>query len=206
MFYTVYKITNLINDKIYIGVHKTSILEDNYMGSGLNIKKAIQKYGIENFIKEYLFIFDNEKDMYEMELFIVNNKFIVDNKNYNLKEGGNGGWSQINKNYPIEKRIKNGKKFGSKAGSWNNKEKRLKILENIPIEKRRSIGKKLGTENGGKNKLDKNEIERRLNIIKDINLLEYGWVKKVSEKLKLTHTQVKRFMKKYYNGEYYIRK
>lgn len=38
--YTVYKVTNLINGKIYIGVHKTTEPHDNYLGSGKNILKV----------------------------------------------------------------------------------------------------------------------------------------------------------------------
>ena len=60
MIYTVYKITNTINNRYYIGVHKTTNPNDSYYGSGLVIKEAIKKYGKENFIKEILFTFENK--------------------------------------------------------------------------------------------------------------------------------------------------
>ena len=92
MFYTVYKVTNCVSRKTYIGKHQTNDLSDGYMGSGKLLKRAIRKYGHANFQKEILFIFDNEKDMNAKEKELV----IVSEETYNLCEGGRGGFGYIN--------------------------------------------------------------------------------------------------------------
>lgn len=61
--FTVYKITNLVNGKTYIGKHATRDINDGYMGSGKLIKAAIRKHGIENFAKEILRECDSEDEM-----------------------------------------------------------------------------------------------------------------------------------------------
>ena len=96
MFYLIYKITNKITNKIYIGSHKTKNINDNYMGSGKYLNYAINKHGLENFSKEILFVFDNATDMYSKEAEIVNDNFLAEENTYNLKKGGFGGFDYIN--------------------------------------------------------------------------------------------------------------
>ena len=56
----IYKITNKTNGKWYIGSHEG--YRKNYMGSGVALNNAYQKYGIENFTKEILFYSDNHRE------------------------------------------------------------------------------------------------------------------------------------------------
>lgn len=98
MYYTVYKITNLVNNKIYIGIHQTNNLEDGYMGSGTYLNRAKEKYGLENFTKEYLHFLDSYEDMCNKEKELVNKDFLLREDVYNLTLGGGCGFHYINQN------------------------------------------------------------------------------------------------------------
>lgn len=86
--YLVYQITNLINEKIYVGIHITENVEDGYMGSGTALKKAYKKYGLDNFKREILFDFDNPEEMVAKESELVDRKFIARKDVYNISLGG----------------------------------------------------------------------------------------------------------------------
>lgn len=65
----VYKTTNLINGKIYIGksTRTDQYWIETYMGSGVYIQKAFKKYGKENFKKEILEWADTEEALAVLE-------------------------------------------------------------------------------------------------------------------------------------------
>lgn len=90
-FNYIYKITNITNNKIYIGKHSTDNLNDGYMGSGKIIKQAIKKYGLENFTKEYLVFCDKEDKLNWFEIFYIR-KYGSTNADigYNISYGGDG--------------------------------------------------------------------------------------------------------------------
>lgn len=96
--YIVYKTTNLINNKIYIGVHKCDPLkpDDLYRGSGPGIQAAISKYGITNFSRTTIKSFDSQREAYLLESAIVDQDFINRSDTYNMTLGGLGGWDYVN--------------------------------------------------------------------------------------------------------------
>jgi group I intron endonuclease len=99
----IYKITNKINQKIYIGKHASK--RKNYWGSGKKIKLAIKKYGKENFNKEIIETCDDEEQLSNREVFWI--KFFDarnELKGYNITEGGEGN-STICNGYWLNKNL-----------------------------------------------------------------------------------------------------
>lgn len=86
--YILYKTTNLVNDKTYIGIHKTNNLDDGYLGSGFSLIKAVNKYGKENFKREILEFCNSYDELLELEKLYVDSDWVRDKSNYNQKTGG----------------------------------------------------------------------------------------------------------------------
>lgn len=86
----IYKTINLINGKWYIG--KDEYNNPDYLGSGKIIKRAIKKYGRENFKKEILDHAYTSFDLAELEKkYTIRHNAVRDGMAYNIKEGGFGG-------------------------------------------------------------------------------------------------------------------
>lgn len=152
----IYKTTNLINQKIYVG--KDTHNNPNYYGSGKRLKLAIQKYGLENFKKEIIEVCDTLEELNTREKFWIKELNAI-NEGYNISLGGDGG--DTISNNPRKKEI--GKKIsesnkGRSIGKTNSKETREKISKALK-------GKFLGNKNPnyGKNHTDeaKDKIRKK---------------------------------------------
>lgn len=84
----IYKIINLVNDKFYVG--KDSTDNDNYWGSGILIRKAIKKYGIENFAREIIEYCNDLDELSEREKYWIKELDAI-KYGYNIARGGEGG-------------------------------------------------------------------------------------------------------------------
>jgi hypothetical protein len=90
MYHYVYKTTNIINKKYYIGAHSTNNLNDGYLGSGEILKQSIEKHGKENFTKEILSFFNTRQEAFDYEQILVTESLVDDDICYNMCVGGLG--------------------------------------------------------------------------------------------------------------------
>ena len=135
--YILYKTTNLVNDKTYIGIHKTNNLDDGYLGSGFSLIKAVSKYGKENFKREILEFCNSYDELLELEKLYVDLDWVRDKSTYNRKgvdpwnkglKGVQVGWNQGLKLGPMTEEEKE-KRSKTLKERWKNQEHHSKGVE-----------------------------------------------------------------------------
>lgn len=92
-YHYVYKITNLVNGNIYVGMRSSIFKPEEdikYMGSSVTVEAAIEKHGLENFKKEIVQSFPTREEAFALEGEIVNSEFVSRKDTYNHKVGGQG--------------------------------------------------------------------------------------------------------------------
>jgi group I intron endonuclease len=89
-YHFIYITTNLTNGKQYVGYRSTNTINDNYLGSGILLKKKIKQYGICNY-KRSIIEMCNEFDWKEKEKYWIKEKNTLVPNGYNISEGGDGG-------------------------------------------------------------------------------------------------------------------
>jgi len=137
----VYKTTNLINGKFYIGVDSNN--DPKYLGSGKLLKKAISKYGTHNFLKEIIREFTTSHEAFLYEASLIEELDAINSKDYyNIKPGGRGGHNNYDysgKNNPMYgKSMKDilVNKYGEDEGLYRMREMRRKGAESTKGQKR----------------------------------------------------------------------
>ncbi len=132
-FGVVYKTTNLVNEKIYIG--QTVKKARCYLGSGKILKQAINKYGKDNFKRETICFCSNRKELNKKEIYwIAYYRDIHINNMYNITDGGNSvsGYTMSEEQNKKNSERKKGKMKGKdnpNYGKHHSEESKKKISE-----------------------------------------------------------------------------
>jgi len=127
----IYITTNMVNGKKYIGQCRFNRINnwENYLGSGVYFKKAVKKYGKENFYKSIVAIAYTKEELDKLEIeFIINHNAVESDDYYNLVGGGNTTigfhWSEegrkklrVKKTEETKRRMSESKKIGYKNGN-----------------------------------------------------------------------------------------
>lgn len=202
MYYYVYQITNLINNKVYVGKHKSikHPFENGYYGSGKQITAAIKKYGVENFKKEVLQYCSSMEEMANKESEIVTEDFVKRLDTYNMHKGGPGGWDHYNGSKEHKRNSSKGGLASSsrsnnpfkdpefqKTIEWTRAPDRMLLLgqkANSPKarEKRKNTFKEIGHAQGDKNSQYgkiwiSNILTKEVRRITINDIIPEGWVR-----------------------------
>ena len=177
----IYKITNMVNGKVYIGQHKckkgiiteTDMISDGYWGSGKVLAQAKKKYGIENFKKEIICVCENKEDLDILEILCITLAKTEYSENcYNIASGGEGG-NIIKYKSEEEKAVIYAKLSEAAAKIWLNK---------TELEKTAAKKKELET------KANKSEKEKAVTRVKQSKSEKEAW----SNKTELEKTAAKK--------------
>ena len=95
MYGYIYKTTNLINSRSYVGQKKAQSFCSTYYGSGTLLETALQKYGKDNFQIEILCWANTKEELDCLEIEYIK-KYSSEEKLYNITEGGTGGDTTTN--------------------------------------------------------------------------------------------------------------
>ena len=117
MYHFVYETTNLVNGKKYIGKHSSEKLDDDYLGSGIALRRAVDKYGSDSFKREILKQFDSSEEAFEYEAKLVTEEIVNDNNYYNMTTGGFGGNIIFTEDVKAKMRESSRKRFETSTGT-----------------------------------------------------------------------------------------
>lgn len=157
----IYRITNLINGKTYIGQHQYKNINDRYMGSGTLLKRAKKKHGISNFKKEIICKgIKCKRTINVLEKWLIKREKCLGKSEYNSTSGGKKYWRHSKE---IRQKITNSL-IGNKRAEGKNLNNKNALGNILSEEIRKQMGEsRKGNSNNGCvfiKCLETNEIKR----------------------------------------------
>jgi group I intron endonuclease len=154
--YIVYKTTNLINSKIYIGKACGKSITNDYLGSGLELTPDIEKYGKENFKRSIIDFPENRQDQNRKEIFWIAfyRKMFGRGFLYNISDGGEGG--DILSTHPDREKIIAMRSDGRRKGKNHPMYGKC-----CPEKRRRKISESMMGKNKGKKRPDTSIMNKK---------------------------------------------
>lgn len=140
IFGYIYKTTNLINNKIYIGQHKSNEFDSNYYGSGKLISLTIKKYGKENFKVELIDTADNLNELTEKEYYYIKlYKSSIEYNNYNLLRDNDKGIFKHDDSSKkqISSTLKENYKTGKMTPYWKDKHLPKHMIDALDVSNKK---------------------------------------------------------------------
>lgn len=195
MIYIVYQTVCTVNNKIYIGVHKTANLDfDGYIGCGVyindahsykypktNFQFAVKKYGPSSFVRTTLKVFDNEIDALDLERWLVDEVFVKRPDTYNMILGGGKlEPSNTKKTYMYDKKGNFLKEFNSRTDA-----------SEYVYGDRKHVGNITRAINQGEFCKQYQFSSIKLPFMKDYELYKKGIYKKISDTITNKYTEGK---------------
>lgn len=180
MYGYIYKTTNLINNKIYIGQkHSSKFLGQSYLGSGKRLKEAVNKYGKESFKVELIEEVETKEMMDEREIYWIS-YYHATNKEigYNLSEGGNVNRTLVGENNPFygkhfsEETLKHLSEVrkGKKLGPWSQERREKEYLRRMSEDR---ILQRIEYENTQIQRIQQEILLKQEKLTKHLNTLNY---------------------------------
>lgn len=183
----IYKTTNIINGKFYIGQDYHN--NPKYLGSGNLLKAAIKKYGKENFVKEIIEVCSSKEELNEREIYWIK-ETKAQEYGYNIADGGFGASGYIIDDSVIEKRRQTRAKNPEKYKLSEERKKQIGDFhrgKKISEEQKKKLSKRMKNFNNYSK-----EFIAMQNKENKSGEKSYMWGKKVSEETRKKQSEARK--------------
>lgn len=185
----IYKITDLVNDKIYIGARAKKEFDANYYGSGVKIKTAVSLFGKDNFKIKLIEWCKTKEELIEKEIYWIKkyNSFDKD-IGYNVRVGGISGRAIANLSKEQKQKYYRKQSKAQSNRTWIYRGDKLKRVKDKELEEYLQNGWTKGT-NSNRKAINKDGKTKYVEFKNLQHYLDEGWKLGQDEKLISSWTQ-----------------